>query len=266
MFGESFSLPIAVAEHHIGSMTHRLQCSQVWGGVRDEDVDACSAALDCSLISVACEGGKGGDIYFFSVCEGDLLTRIALADVAGHGTQVSGISEWLYDAMRKRMNTLNGDRILADMNRMAVTRGIKAMTTAAIAAFYRADSQFYFSYAGHHPAMICRRGESCWQPATLARREDLSNLPLGVLQETSYEQAQLPLASGDRIAMYTDGLIEAPDPRGELFGVEGLRDLLDSHARDDLNTIKRAVVCALRNHTGGSLSHDDVTLLLAEAR
>jgi serine phosphatase RsbU (regulator of sigma subunit) len=152
------------------------------------------------------------------------------------------------------------------MNRIAVTRGIKAMTTAAIAACYRADSQFYFSYAGHHPALIRRRGESRWHPATLALREDLANLPLGVLREGSYEQAHLPLSPGDRIAMYTDGLIEAPDSRGELFGVDGLRELLDRHADDDLNAIKQTIVAALRDHTGGSLAHDDVTLLLAEAR
>jgi sigma-B regulation protein RsbU (phosphoserine phosphatase) len=66
--------------------------------------------------------------------------------------------------------------------------------------------------------------------------------------------------------MYTDGLIEAPDSRGELFGVDGLRELLDRHADDDLNAIKQTIVAALRDHTGGSLAHDDVTLLLAEAR
>jgi phosphoserine phosphatase RsbU/P len=245
---------------------HKLQCSQVWGGVRDEDVDACSSSLDVSLVSMACEGGKGGDIYFFSVCDGDLLTRVALADVVGHGTQVSGISEWLFDAMRRQMNTLDGNQILTDLNCIAVERGLAAMTTAAVAAFYRADSQFYFSYAGHHPALILRSEESRWRAADIDRRQDLSNLPLGVLADAAYEQGELPLSRGDRIVMYTDGLIEAPNARGELFGIDRLCELLDRHAREELVEIKRAVVDAVRAHTGGSLSHDDVTLLIAEAR
>ena len=42
--------------------------------------------------------------------------------------------------------------------------------------------------------------------------------------------------------------------------------MLDRHAGQELNHIKRAIIAALRDHTGGSLAHDDVTLLLAEAR
>jgi sigma-B regulation protein RsbU (phosphoserine phosphatase) len=247
-------------------MRLRLQCSQVWGGIRDEDVDACSAALDASLLSHACEGGRGGDVYYFSVCDGDQLTRIALADVMGHGERVSEVSQWLFDAMRRRMNDLDGDEILRELNTIALDRGISAMTTAAVGALYRADSSFYFSYAGHHPALVLRRGATHWEPATLERGSDESNLPLGVLPDARYEQGRLHLRSGDRIAMYTDGLIEAPRSDRELFGIDRLRAVLDCEARADLQQTKTAVLGEVRAHTGGSLVHDDVTLLLAELR
>jgi sigma-B regulation protein RsbU (phosphoserine phosphatase) len=247
-------------------MRHRLQCSQVWGGIRDENVDACSAALDASLLSHACEGGRGGDVYYFSVCDGDQLTRIALADVMGHGERVSGVSQWLFEAMRRRMNDLDESEILRELNAMALDRGIMAMTTAAVGAFYRADSNFYFSYAGHHPALILRRGAARWEPATLERSSDESNLPLGVLPNARYEQGRLRLRSGDRIAMYTDGLIEAPRRDGQLFGIERLRTVLDREAGADLQETKAAVLGDVRTHTGGLLVHDDVTLLLAELR
>ena len=247
-------------------MRHRLQCSQVWGGIRDEDVDACSATLEASLLSHACEGGRGGDVYYFSVCDGDQLTRVVLADVMGHGERVSKVSQWLFDAMRRRMNDLEGGEILSELNGMALERGISAMTTAAVAAFYRADSNLYFSYAGHHPALILRRGEACWQPAVLERNSDESNLPLGVLPQAHYDQGRLQLRSGDRIVMYTDGLIEAPSPDGELFGLERLRGVLDREARSDLYDVKAAVLAVVRAHTGGSLEHDDVTLLIAQLR
>jgi phosphoserine phosphatase RsbU/P len=246
---------------------HRLQCAQVWGGVRDEDVDACSAALDVSLISIACGGGgRGGDVYYFTVCEADLLTRVVLADVVGHGSAVSEVGEWLFDAMRRQMNTLDGDRILAELNAITVQRGLSAMSTAAVAAFYRADARLYFAYAGHHPALVLRRADTSWQTAMLDRAQDTSNLPLGVLAEASYEQGQLPLNPGDRLVMYTDGLIEAPNAAGELFGLERLLDVLNRHVAAELGEIKRAVISAVRHHTGGSLCHDDVTLLVAEAR
>lgn len=247
-------------------MRHRLQCAQVWGGIRDDDVDVCSASLEASLLSHACDGGRGGDVYYFSVCDHDELTRVVLADVMGHGERVSGVSQWLFDAMRRRMNDVEGGEILSELNDMALERGITAMTTAAVAAFYRADSNLYFSYAGHHPALILRRGEARWEPAVLQRNSDESNLPLGVLPHAQYDQGRLQLRSGDRIAMYTDGLIEAPSPDGELFGLERLRDVLDRKARADLFDTKAAVLTAVRAHTGGSLRHDDVTLLIAQLR
>ena len=253
-------------------LRHRLRCAEVWGGVRDEDVDACSAALDLSLYSSACDrGGKGGDIYYLSVCAEDQLTRVALADVVGHGEQASRVSEWLYDAMRRRMNELEGDEILADLNALATGRGMEALTTAAVTGFYRDESNLYFSYAGHHPALLCRRGEHSWQPVAIDQAEieepdTAHNLPLGVIESCRYVQQQLVLASGDRLALYTDGLIEAPSPAGELLGVDRLIDVLDRNAGRELHEIKSAVIAAVRHHTGGPLSHDDVTLLLAEVR
>lgn len=248
-------------------MAHRLRCSEVWGGVRDEDVDASSAGLEASLISMACDGGKGGDIYYFSVCDADLLTRVAVADVVGHGKSVSRISEWLCEAMKERMNAVEGNALLADLNRRAVDRGLEAMTTAGVAAFYRADGCFYFSYAGHHEMLIRRRNEARWTAARLERELDSpANLPLGVLAEVEYSQRKLPLYAGDRFLLYTDGVIEAPDRSGELFGLPRLREVLDSAADRPLGDIKRSVLSALKRHTAGSLAHDDVTLLIFEIR
>jgi phosphoserine phosphatase RsbU/P len=258
-------------------LRHRLQCSQVWGGVRDEDVDACSAALHVSLFSTACDGdgkggGKGGDIYYLSVCDSDELTRVVLADVVGHGQSAARVSEWLYDAMHRRMNELEGNEILADLNALATGRGMEALTTAAVAGFYRTESTLYVSYAGHHPALTCRAGESSWRAIEPVETDsgvevdDAINLPLGVIEATRYVQQHIALAAGDRIALYTDGLIEASSPAGDLFGVDRLLGTLDAHARRELHEIKSAVIDSVRRHTGGPLAHDDVTLLLAEVR
>jgi sigma-B regulation protein RsbU (phosphoserine phosphatase) len=239
----------------------------VWGGVRDEDVDASSAGLEASLVSMACDGGKGGDIYYFSVCDADLLTRVAIADVVGHGNSVSRISEWLCEAMKERMNALEGNAVLAELNRRAVERGLEAMTTAGVAAFYRADGCFYFSYAGHHEMLIRRRNEARWAAARLERESAApANLPLGVLAEVEYSQRKMPLYSGDRFLLYTDGVIEAPNRARELFGLPRLLDVLDSAADRPLGDIKRSILSALKRHTAGSLAHDDVTLLILEIR
>jgi hypothetical protein len=45
----------------------------------------------------------GGDIYFFGVCKGDTITRLAIADVTGHGEAVSEISRFVYDSLKAHM-------------------------------------------------------------------------------------------------------------------------------------------------------------------
>src|SRR5688572_9452514 len=179
------------------TMKHRLRCSEVWGGVQDEDVDADSAGLHASLYSRSCDGGgKGGDVYYFSVCDADSLTRVAVADVVGHGAGVSDVSAWLFAAMRERMNDLAGSGVLEQLNALVAERGMKAMTTAAVAAFYRDDSHFYFSYAGHHAALFWRRGERTWREAMLTGgggADVVNNLPLGVIPDGAYEQASIRL-------------------------------------------------------------------------
>jgi sigma-B regulation protein RsbU (phosphoserine phosphatase) len=252
-------------------MKHRLRCSEVWGGIRDEDVDADSAGLHASLYSRSCDGGgKGGDLYYFSVCDADSLTRVAVADVVGHGGGVSEVSAWLFDAMRERMNDLEGNGVLEQLNMLAADRGLKAMTTAAVAAFYREDSNFYFSYAGHHAALFWRRGERIWREAKLSDdggdADVVNNLPLGVLPEGMYDQASLVLAAGDRLALYTDGIIEARSPGGELFGLGRLRATLDRHAGDSPAAIKRAVLDAVDRHAAYAPPDDDMTLLIVEVR
>ena len=59
--------------------------------------------VKASIFSSTCCGGKGGDIYYFGVCEGDTLTRLATADVTGHGEAVSEISGYVYNSLQRHM-------------------------------------------------------------------------------------------------------------------------------------------------------------------
>jgi len=240
----------------------RLRCSEVWGGVRDIELDVCTNGLRASVCSVACEGGKGGDIYYFSLCSHDMFTRIAVADVAGHGRAVSDISEWLYDSMHAKINSLDGHAVLADLNRLAAERGLEALTTAAVIGIYKRDAHAYCAYAGHHPALFRRVGEETWgELRGVPGPGDGVGLPLGIDPQVDYNQWQTPIAPGDRLVLYTDGIIEAPDSRGRPFGKERFRDVLHRAGGEKLADLRSAVFDEVRRHTGGRLSHDDVTLL-----
>ncbi len=141
---------------------HHLKCGEIWGGISNCDDDIVSAGLTASLYSFASDGGKGGDIYYLSLCDSNALTRMILADVVGHGQVVSQIIQIIYQAIKSHMNDGEGDKLLADLNQTAVKIGLEAMTTLVMAAFYKVDGNLYFANAGHPQALIKFKNEFSW--------------------------------------------------------------------------------------------------------
>lgn len=244
-----------------------INCSESWGGVRGENVDARRSGIIASLFSSPANGGKGGDVYYISECSGDLITRVAVADVRGHGQAVSDIGQWLYDALRERMRHLEGNDVLAELNALVGRKyGHRAMTTAAVVSFHGGGSHLSFSYAGHPPMFLYRQRVKRWEPVILGSQRKWANLPLGAFSNSTYDQELVRVAAGDRLFLYTDGVTEATDAEGRFFGQERLLAVLEEAAEGTPQQLKNAVRDALCQHTGGSLAHDDVTHMALEIR
>ena len=82
----------------------RLECKEILGGIRNQDIEISAGRVIGSIYSAPCdEGGKGGDIYYFGVCKGDVISRLAVADVTGHGEAVSEIGQYVYDILKSHM-------------------------------------------------------------------------------------------------------------------------------------------------------------------
>jgi hypothetical protein len=90
--------PFPIANSH-----GRLECKEIWGGIHDRDIEVSAGKIIASIYSAACCGGRGGDIYYFGVCKGDIITRLAVADVTGHGETVSEVSRYVYDSLKAHM-------------------------------------------------------------------------------------------------------------------------------------------------------------------
>ena len=81
----------------------RLECKGIWGGIRNRDIEVSAGKVIGSIYSKASEGGKGGDIYYFGVCKGGVITRLAIADVVGHGEAAAEIGQYVYDSLKTYM-------------------------------------------------------------------------------------------------------------------------------------------------------------------
>ena len=143
------------------------------------------------------------------------------------------------------------------------------MTTAAVVAYYSGESEAIVSYAGHPPVLYWRTTDRAWSFARPIVRHVQSegppmNIPLAIAPDTLYGQLSIPLAPGDRLFVYTDGITEAPSPEGDAFGYARLKDVLDANKKAPLSELKSAVLKALHEHTKKALTHDDVTLIALE--
>jgi sigma-B regulation protein RsbU (phosphoserine phosphatase) len=245
------------------SETFRIRCAEVWGGIMAINTDVCTAGLSASIFSTAHDGDRGGDMYYVSVCKWDYLTRIAIADLRGHGGQASRLSAWVYESMQRRMNTTSGNKVLSDLNGEVKSRGFDAITTAVVVGYHAMKQKLYFSYAGHPPAYIQRRGGE-WQTLTLDFDSGQTNLPLGVLPNVKYDMEQIRMKRGDRICLYTDGVPDCTGPDDEPFGEIRLADSLNRNAALSPTGLKSAILTDLERHRDVCPLNDDVTLLIAE--
>jgi len=247
----------------------RLECSGVWGGIHNRDLEITAGGVLGSIYSEACDGGRGGDIYYFGVCKGDRIMRLAIADVVGHGEAVSEVGLFVYNSLRKHMCDIDSQRILGEINRLVSSRGLEAMTTAAVVAYNGDTDMAVISYAGHPPVLYKRKTDEAWSFAAHPHRDVHTdglpmNIPLAVESGTIYRPIEIPMSSGDRLLVYTDGITEAPSSEGDLFGQKRLKAVADVNTDASLSELKSAVLQAVRRHAQKDFTHDDVTLIALE--
>lgn len=237
-------------------MSHHLACGEIFGGVRNFDEEVKSCCVRVALFSHSAAGEKGGDLYFLTHCVHDRITRVAIGDVQGHGTQVADISALFLEAMRHHINEIDNGFLMAELNEQAYRHGLRGLTTALICSFDRVAGCLNFVRAGHPPALL-RKGSGPWEFMT----EDSGNhLLLGVRPDVPYTGSQLNVAAGDSIFLYTDGLLEFPVGPGQL-GEHGLLGLLQESNVHEL--IKTSILQRLAQFPMG-FGHDDVTFMAVQ--
>ena len=249
-----------------GDAPVRLVCAEVWGGNRAVFRPVELPGIRGVLFSWPSDGGRGGDVHYLSVCGSGLLSRMCIADVAGHGASVASISGELHAMLRRLMNQPDQRRVLAGLNRRLDALGLRAMTTAAAISYYPLRRSLSVSYAGHPPAWLYDAASRDWRRLELpAAGAAETNLPLGVLPQTQYTRRTTRVNVGDRMLVVSDGVLEAPSTSGELFGAEGVESVLADGDGATLHSLATSFLERLRAHTGReSFTHDDVTFLLIE--
>jgi phosphoserine phosphatase RsbU/P len=151
----------------------------------------------------------GGD-FFQVLPSGDGGLLLVVGDVSGKGLPAAMLVSVLVGAIRSTAEFTNAPaELLAHLNERLVGRVKGGGFSTAVAAFIAHDGRVTISNAGHLP------------PYLDGKEIELSNaLPLGIVRGAAYESSQFYLGHGSRLTFYSDGVVEAQNQRGELFGFQ----------------------------------------------
>jgi phosphoserine phosphatase RsbU/P len=202
----------------------------------------------------------GGDYYdCFPLPDGKW--GIFIGDVSGHGTPAAVLMAVTHGIAHTHPGPPQPpSQLLSYLNRHLATLYM-SRNESFITAFYGiydpSKRTLTYACAGHNPPRLKR----C-QDGTLLALDRASGLPLGVMAQGVYTDCVQQLQPGDQILFYTDGITEAHNPAGEMFGTERLDQVLENCSLQ-ASALLDAVLHAVEEFTRGHPAHDDRTLIVA---
>jgi len=252
-----------------------------------EDFDTAATFQQSLLPKKAPESDAVNIEWLYKPCQelaGDMLNVFRLdkqhigfylLDVSGHGVSAS----FLTGTVSRLLTPVGGQSSLVRSKEPGapdyrLTPPAEVMTRLNAQFYFDQDSPHYFtvayailntrtgelrySAAGHPPLLLIRAGgESLCL--------EMNSFPIGFVPEAGYQSRSLHVLPGDRLYLYSDGIVEVMDRHMEMFGNQRLEGLLKKEAASPLRASLAATVAAVEDWTAGEIG-DDISILALELK
>jgi sigma-B regulation protein RsbU (phosphoserine phosphatase) len=204
----------------------------------------------------------GGDYYDF-IALGRSRLGIALGDIAGKGISAALLMTSLHAMLRSHALLGSDDlaRLVTDINKLLYESTDAARYATFFYGVYDAESRrLSYVNAGHIPPIVVRHED----PAGTFHRLCEGGPVIGLLPEPAYTPGSALLQPGDVLVVVSDGVSEAEDRDGEMFGEERVAQLAAEHAHDSETEIHDRIVEEVTRFRDGTPQGDDMTLVVAK--
>jgi serine phosphatase RsbU (regulator of sigma subunit) len=221
--------------------------------------------LDIAGKSIYCDE-TGGDYYDFlevgNPAEGKI--GIVVGDVSDHGIPSALLMATVRALIRQRCSSFGKiDQVVSDVNRQlaADVKDSGRFMTLFYTEIDTPNNSIRWVNAGHEPAMV-------YDPATdsFSDLNGSNNLPLGVFEDAEFEEKKRELTPGQVIIIATDGIWEARNPDGKMFGKDRIYEIIRQNASASANEIQNAALESLERFQKEAKLEDDLTLVVIKIK
>jgi predicted ester cyclase len=196
----------------------------------------------------------GGDFYDFHLLSEDQL-GVVVGDATGKGVPAALVMSTTCGMLQLAAQALDSSpgEVLERVNETLFARIPPNMFVTCFYTILDPKSgSLSYANAGHDLPYLHRNGD--------AEELRARGMPLGLMPGMNYEQKEMALDAGEGVLFYSDGLVEAHDPGGEMFGFPRLRSLVAEHG--EKRSLGDALLEELRSFTGEEWEQeDDITLV-----
>ena len=197
----------------------------------------------------------GGD-YVAAFKIDERHAAVCVADVVGKGLPAALLMSNFQAALKSlALEELSPQVVCARLNRLLTANTpLHKFVTAFYGVIDVQEHTLVFTNAGHNAPLLLRKNANC-------ERLECGGSVLGVFDDAAYNEGAVKLESADRLVLFTDGLTEAMNEQGELFGEEGLLELLREHQHLEALDLQQTIFNVAREFCGNAF-HDDATLMV----
>lgn len=196
----------------------------------------------------------GGDMYDFLEYSAG-RHGIALGDVSGKGAPAALYAALVSGILRSTAGSEpSAAEMLATVNASLNERRIESQfVTLLYAVWDERERMMQIANSGLPRPLFCRNGH--------IERIETAGLPLGLFEDAEYDETTLSASPGDVFVFYSDGILDARSPDGDLFGGERLHNVVAANCHRSADDLVTAVFEAVNRHSGSKAPFDDETVV-----
>jgi serine phosphatase RsbU (regulator of sigma subunit) len=201
----------------------------------------------------------GGDYYDAFLIENGAKVCLAFGDVAGKGVPASLVMSRIATVVSNVMTFVSDVKEAVNrINDQMCARAIEGrFVTFVLCVIDLRSGEMTIAIAGHMPIMIRRTDGSI-----IEFGEEVVGVPIGVMDAFPYDVTSRTIAPGESCVIYTDGVSEAMNPAGELYGIDRLRELMQASVGGQADSLGKVILGDVRKFANGRAQNDDITIMV----